>query len=82
MATPLAIAAYFGHAEVVGLLLERRADPMNQDSDGFTVLHWAARNGHVAVVQRLLQRPEGTGVEEEMPGDAIWTAGYQTGPRF
>lgn len=61
--TPLHVAAVFGKIEVVNYLLQssmqpegcmQKADPMARDSMGRTALHYAAREGHTAVVQELL----------------------------
>ena len=43
-----------GHAECVGLLLERGADHAVADGDGWTALTFAAAGGHAGAVQRLL----------------------------
>ena len=53
-ATPLHVAAYFGHCDVVALLLQRRADVDARREDGTTPLHAAAKNGHLEVVEALV----------------------------
>ena len=53
--TMLMFASAGGHAEIVDLLLERKASVDLQDSDGRTALMNAARFGHTAIVQRLLK---------------------------
>ncbi|PGG98691.1 hypothetical protein AJ79_08776 [Helicocarpus griseus UAMH5409] len=52
--TELLISAYYGHAVIAKLLLERGAEVDTSDSLGWTPLSWAARNGHEAVVKLLL----------------------------
>jgi len=47
-------AGYFGHAEAIGALLDRRADIEVRTSFGYTPLHQAARNGHPDIVELLL----------------------------
>jgi hypothetical protein len=53
--TPLHLAAWNGHVEVVKFLVEQRADVTTKDSDGWTPLHSATQNGHLEVVKFLLQ---------------------------
>lgn len=42
-----------GHAAVVRLLLQHRADQFVQDNDGNTAIHKAAQNGKSEIVQIL-----------------------------
>ena len=54
--TPLHLAAFFGHAAAVDLLLARGADPraLSRNPTANTALHAAAVRGHRDVVERLL----------------------------
>jgi len=52
--TPLHLAAWKGHSEVVRYLLRERADPNLQDINGDTPLHFAASWGYRDIVQLLL----------------------------
>lgn len=52
--TALMVAAAGGHAQLVGLLLERGAQARCCVEDGTHALDWAAQEGHVEVVARLL----------------------------
>ena len=55
--TPLIIAAYKGHSEVVKLLLDKKDIQVNQgDRCGATPLIHAAKKGHLEVVKLLLER--------------------------
>ena len=54
--TPLMSASYNGHAEIVGLLLEKGADIKFQDRAGFNALHYAKEKGHKEVEQLLLAK--------------------------
>jgi len=47
-------AAQQGYAQMVKILLKTGIDINQQDSLGFTALHWAAYNGHQVVVESLL----------------------------
>jgi ankyrin repeat protein len=55
--TPLGIAAYDGHQEVVVLLVEGGNAQLNkQDGDGWTALHDAARSNHLETAKYLVAR--------------------------
>jgi ankyrin repeat protein len=53
--TPLHMAALEGHADIVQVLLQHRADPKATNPDLFTPLHAAARRGHAAAAALLLK---------------------------
>lgn len=52
--TPLMLAAFNGHPEVIELLLKHGADVYSNDLGGNSALHWAAFSGHVDCAQALL----------------------------
>ena len=52
--TPILWAADNGHADVVGLLMELRADIHKANDGGETPLYRAAYNGHADVVKMLV----------------------------
>ena len=54
--TPLLIAAYKGHTEIVKVLIAAGANIEAIDDEGYTPLEVAARNGHVEVVKLLLEK--------------------------
>jgi ankyrin repeat protein len=54
--TPLSWAAETGQEQTMKLLLDNKADVAATIQGGWTALHYAAKNGHVAVVQMLLDR--------------------------
>lgn len=54
--TPLHVAAKWGKANMVALLLDRGANIEAKTRDGLTPLHCAARSGHEQVVDMLLER--------------------------
>src|SRR5919206_524002 len=54
--TPLLWASWFGHADVVKLLLAHGADVNARDKDTDTALMKAATQGHADVVQMLLDK--------------------------
>jgi len=54
-APPLVWAAYFGHQQLMELLLKRHAALDGADVHGNTALHWALRQGHEAITALLLQ---------------------------
>jgi ankyrin repeat protein len=58
----LCVASYFGLKDIVKLLLEE-ADVETKSSYGRMALHWAASNGHEAVVKLLLEK--GVNVERD-----------------
>lgn len=53
--TPLHVAAKWGKANMVTVLLSRGANIDNKTRDGLTALHCAARSGHEAVIEQLLE---------------------------
>ena len=53
--TPLMMAAFAGHDEIAGLLLQHNADVNALDLGGNSALHWAAFGGHLPCAQRLIQ---------------------------
>ena len=50
----LAMAAYFGHTDVVQLLISKGADINKKDISGKCPLHWAAEQGHFDTVRLLI----------------------------
>jgi ankyrin repeat protein len=52
--TPLHLASYYGHVQVVNELLEHGADIEAKSNDGFTALLKASWGGHVHVVKELM----------------------------
>jgi ankyrin repeat protein len=70
--TPLHLAAFFGHAELVDALLSRGAliDSRSTNAMKNTPLHAAAAGGHTEVVQHLLKR----GADPQATQHGGWTA--------
>ena len=54
--TPIHYAAWFAHADVVRLLLDRGAEVNVKDNAGLTPLHYAAKDVYVDVIMLLLNR--------------------------
>lgn len=57
--TPLLVAAWYGHAEAVRLLMQSGANSTTTDNKGQTLLHCACRNDHLDVIRLLLQMRAG-----------------------
>jgi len=53
-AAPIQSAAAAGHANIVKMLLEHRADPNVREQGGYTPLHAAAQNGDEGMIRTLL----------------------------
>jgi ankyrin repeat protein len=62
---PLDAAVYFGHQDVVTLLLDNSANVNTMDGNGSTPLHWARKKEYKEIEDLLRQRG---GVE--LPGRA------------
>ena len=61
--TPLIWASEMGCTECVKLLLDAGANPNDFEYDGWSALHWAARNGHLGIATMLLEHGQ-DGVRE------------------
>ena len=59
--TPLHISTYFGHFDLVRLLLDHGADAKCMDRRGYTPLQLACRHGHVDVVELMFDLKEERG---------------------
>jgi ankyrin repeat protein/serine/threonine protein kinase len=59
--TPALLAAYHNHLEVLRLLVDAGADIRAADSNEWTMLHAAARQGHGAVCEYLIDRHRANG---------------------
>ena len=71
--TPLHISTYFGHFDLVRLLLDHGADAKCMDRRGYTPLQLACRHGHVDVVELMFDLKEERGLmiaRTEVLGDA------------
>jgi ankyrin repeat protein len=60
--TPLVLAAAWGKANAVKALIQGRAEVNTTDKDGKSAVYWAAQEGHVEVLEILLQHEEATQV--------------------
>lgn len=54
--TPLIIAAFRGHADVVNFLSDYPVNINSKDSDGYTALSWAWENEYTDIVQALIKK--------------------------
>ena len=70
-ATPIHLAAYRGHLEVVRLLLEAGAEKDARRADGKTALQLAAWGGQTEMVQLLLENGADVNVEDENENKAL-----------
>ncbi|KAM4067399.1 ankyrin repeats (3 copies) domain-containing protein [Hirsutella rhossiliensis] len=55
-ATPLLLAAKYGHEAIVRVALERGANSVAEDFEGWTALHWAIMRRHDNISKILLSR--------------------------
>jgi uncharacterized protein len=63
--TPLILASWSGHLEVVRCLLDKGAAMNQQDNLGHTALWWASLRGRPAVVALLLERGADPSIADE-----------------
>lgn len=54
--TPLHVAAFKGHSEMVDLLIQYGADVNLQSEIDYTPLHFATQEGHLEIAKKLLNR--------------------------
>ena len=88
-ATPLHLAAWKGHTEVVKYLLANWAEVNAKDEDGWTPLHLAARMGYTEIAKCLIARgadvkakdKDGTTPLQLAPNDAIKALLQEAGAR-
>ena len=66
--TPLRIAAYWGHKEIVELLIAKNANVNAKNNDGETPLDWAILNDHTKTAGLLRKHGGKTGEELEAEG--------------
>uniref|UniRef100_A0A6C0IET9 Uncharacterized protein n=1 Tax=viral metagenome TaxID=1070528 RepID=A0A6C0IET9_9ZZZZ len=68
--TPLMISSLHGHTDVVGILLKNGADAnqINTRLSGETPIHMAASNGHIPVIEHLLNIGNGDINTEDKQG--------------
>lgn len=73
--TVLMLAAAGGFSDIVGILLERGADPEKRDSDGRTALMYAATSGNHGVVKMLVDAGADVRAADRQGLDAFhWTS--------
>lgn len=53
--TPLVIAAHYGYSRVVRIIVNQRANPSIVDDEGYTALHVAVGEKHLAVTELLVK---------------------------
>ena len=72
---PLVVATFYGHIDVVRLLLDRGADVDGTDGSGHTALTVAMSNGNLAIAQLLISHGADVNkvgaVTDELPNDSL-----------
>lgn len=74
--TPLHIASYYGHLELVGKIVEVETDINTKDNDGFTPLHLASENGHSEVVSKLINAGAEVNAKDNNGWSSLYMASY------
>ena len=74
----LHLAAYCGHAELVGLFLAEGMDVNHENERKDTALLWAARWGHISIVKTLIDRGAKPEVKNDKGSTALhWAVRYE-----
>ena len=74
----LHLAAYRGHAELVGLFLDQGMDVNHLNGKGDTALLWAARGGYNSIVNALIDRGADTELQNYIGSTALyWAVRYE-----
>jgi ankyrin repeat protein len=75
----IVVAAANGHADIVKLLAENRANVDGRDRGGRTALMWASERGHVAVVEALIAARANLNLDERGTGSTALMMGAREG---
>lgn len=71
------VFAAFGDAKSLEAIVEANPESISQtNSHGSTPLHWAARNGHVTVAKKLLDRHAYVNATDAIGATPLWYASY------
>ena len=80
--TPIFLAAYLGHEEIVMVIAPLVVDPNREDEDGVTPLGVAIKNGHLSVVKILVPFVNNLNASQFMGGSAMVMAAGGKVPIF
>ena len=72
--TALHLAAYYGHSEVMQVLLDNKADVNARDIDGTTPLHYAAYSGNLIAIKICLSYDEDVNIKNKDGDTALHCA--------
>ncbi|OTA82273.1 hypothetical protein M434DRAFT_37202 [Hypoxylon sp. CO27-5] len=73
---PLHLAAYYNHVDIMKLLISKGANPMHEDNNKSTPLHWAVRRGNLSATRLLLK----SGSSEMFDAFGAKPRAYVSGP--
>ena len=67
-------AAFYNNTELLGMLIEKKADLDLKDKNGYTALHFSAQEAHTGVTDMLLQHGANPDITDKHGNTPAWVA--------
>lgn len=72
--TPLIYASFSGNIEMLKWLIDQGAEIDHQDRSGICSLHAASQNGHIRIIEKLLESGANPNLVDSFGNGPLWTA--------